>query len=101
MRRTESTAEASLLFQPDILGMTSACQPQREEAAGAGARAGEHPFRRSLARCRSPPPLPLSRPIALPSLFGLNSDSGMIDAFDVFQAVQVSGCTRRQREWQV
>ena len=96
--RTETTAEASLLFQPDILGMTSACQPQREEAAGG--QADEHPFRRSLARCRSPP-LPLSRPIALPSLFGLNSDSGMIDAFDVFQAVQVSGCTRRQKEWQV
>ena len=97
-RRTESATEASLLFQPDILGMTSACQSRREEAAG------EHPFRRSLARCRSPPPLtplPLSRPIALPSLFGLNSDSGMIDAFDVFQAVQVSGCTRHQGEWQV
>ena len=101
VRRTESTAEASLLFQPDILGMTSACQPQLARRGSGRGRAGEHPFRRSLARCRSPPPLPLSRPIALPSLFGLNSDSGMIDAFDVFQAVQVSGCTRRQKEWQV
>ena len=31
--RTETTAEASLLFQPDILGMTSACMLLQPAAA--------------------------------------------------------------------
>ena len=53
----ESTAEASLLFQPDILGMTSACQPQREEAAGGRANilfAALSPAVALLLLCRSP-----------------------------------------------
>ena len=75
---------ASPLFQPDILGMTSACKLQ---AASEGASTSEHPFRRSL-----------SLSVSLP-LFGLNSDSGMIDAFDVFQVEWCSGGERdRERE---
>ena len=79
--RTEAAVVASLLFQPDIPGMTSACK-QASCRQRTSERGSEHE-RASFS--------PLALSVSL-SLFGLNSDSGMIDAFDVFQVEWSSGC---------